>query len=354
MPCYHPRIAFPTELLPSGKWKFVPSCPPENPSDFLKNYRGYQWPGWKPGMPDPVLVPCKKCFGCRLDYSRLWADRMMLEYDHWHKAIFLTLTYDNEHVVPVIDPATGEYIHLTLWKKDVSDFLKRLRGRKRFEDRKIRFFCSGEYGEHTARPHYHLIIFNVSVEDFPDREYHGRNELNQVYFASEELAQIWNKGFILLAETSWNTFAYVSRYVLKKSRHWFHPDFLGCAPEFSLMSRNPGLGAFYFEDHPEFKDLDVLYIEGCDKDIRVPKYNLDRLYKDSPEEYAVLKQQRRQGYIDAQLVKLSQTTISELEVLENQENSKLGRIGSIISDRLVESDDFDLLSDLQSRIIHSV
>ena len=53
-------------------------------------------PQLKQMYPGSIAIPCGHCIGCRLDYSRSWADRMMLELDHTKKAVFVTLTYDNE------------------------------------------------------------------------------------------------------------------------------------------------------------------------------------------------------------------------------------------------------------------
>ena len=75
--------------------------------------------------PRCIKIPCGHCLGCRLDYSRQWADRMILELDHTGKGCFLTLTYNDENVPRVFDD--DEYYGLTLSKKDCQDFMKRLR-----------------------------------------------------------------------------------------------------------------------------------------------------------------------------------------------------------------------------------
>ena len=72
-----------------------------------------------------VLVPCRHCLGCRIDYSRMWANRMCLELKDNPNAIFVTLTYDNEHL-PLIassDPvASGSEFVATLSKRDFQLF----------------------------------------------------------------------------------------------------------------------------------------------------------------------------------------------------------------------------------------
>lgn len=48
--------------------------------------------------PNIISLPCGKCIGCRLDYSRQWADRLMLELQYHDSAYFITLTYNDDHV----------------------------------------------------------------------------------------------------------------------------------------------------------------------------------------------------------------------------------------------------------------
>lgn len=45
-----------------------------------------------------ILVPCQRCIGCRLDYSREWAIRCMKEAECHTDNWFLTLDYDDEHL----------------------------------------------------------------------------------------------------------------------------------------------------------------------------------------------------------------------------------------------------------------
>ena len=65
-------------------------------------------------------MPCRQCTGCRTEYARQWAMRLVLEEELWDNNIFITLTYDNEHLPE----------HNTLVKKDFQLFMKRLRKKK--------------------------------------------------------------------------------------------------------------------------------------------------------------------------------------------------------------------------------
>ena len=46
-----------------------------------------------------ALLPCGKCEYCRKQIADQWATRIELEAKEWDDVIFLTLTYDDEHIV---------------------------------------------------------------------------------------------------------------------------------------------------------------------------------------------------------------------------------------------------------------
>lgn len=102
---------------------------------------------------DYIDIPCGHCLECRLEYSRMWADRCMLEALDHKENCFITLTYDDLNI-PLVDgvrPDTGEVTKFkTLDKRDLQLFVKRLRKRLG-GDVKIRYFACGEYGEQTLR-----------------------------------------------------------------------------------------------------------------------------------------------------------------------------------------------------------
>ena len=199
MSCYHPLIAAPSgEKTKLGKDKYKILGAAEDFEEIRRNEVG-------------ILIPCGKCIGCRLDYSRRWADRMMLELETAGCGVFLTLTYDNDNILWLDDNESGEKVG-TLVKRDCQLFMKRLR--KYYGDLSIRFFLAGEYGDKTKRPHYHCIFFGVSLINIGDCIYFGKNELGQNYYTSENLTRIWSKGHVLVANVSWQTCAYVARYIL--------------------------------------------------------------------------------------------------------------------------------------------
>lgn len=322
MSCYHPLVGFPSGQVnqETGKEKLIIK------KDYLKNHDLEDV-----NKNNGILIPCGHCIGCRLDYSRKWADRMMLELETEKKGVFLTLTYNNENCPWSQFTEDGIPIYGTLVKRDFQLFMKRLRkyyGWKK--DLKLRFFASGEYGTKNFRPHYHAIIFGLGLSDIDDHKPIGRNDIGQTYYFSQELQEIWNRGYVLVTDVSYETCAYVARYVTKK----MSGDKAICysernvVPEFSLMSRRPGIGSRYLELNPDCLDYESINIstpEGGRK-IMIPKYFLDKLELKDPERYDRMKMQRRKLASDKMLLELSKTDLGLAEYLEKKEEIRKSKI----------------------------
>lgn len=110
------------------------------------------------------LVPCGKCFECLKQKQNDYFVRIYEELTQSSKACMVTLTYAPQNVPYFL--IDGKKF-LTVWKDDVKSWMKRFRTNyERATGDKIgRFFLCSEYGEHTHRPHYHCLFFNMSVKD---------------------------------------------------------------------------------------------------------------------------------------------------------------------------------------------
>lgn len=324
MSCYHPLHAIPNGKTINGKTNYR----------FLSDLYLATHPELEKQC---TLIPCGQCLGCRLDYSRQWADRCMLELQYHDSSYFVTLTYDEAHV-PVeyyADKATGEaFPSLTLRKRDFQLFMKRLR--KRFSDDHIRFFMAGEYGSETFRPHYHAILFGLHLNDL--RPY-KRSPQGYHYYNSDSLQSCWLDhdgnpiGFVVVGEVTWDTCAYTARYIMKKQKgaaSRVYSDF-ALEPEFTLMSRKPGIARQYYDDHPDIYETQKINISTSKggRQMRPPRY-FDKLFDlEHPEEMAKIKAQRKDVASALQSLKLEQTSLSEHDFLEVQERSKEARIKSL-------------------------
>lgn len=249
------------------------------------------------------IIPCGQCIGCRLERSRQWANRIVLEMKEYpeEKNWFITLTYDDEHIPTkeVTNTETGEKkIGLTLNKKDLQDFLKRLRSRweNKYDHQGIRYFACGEYGETTNRPHYHLCIMNLPITT-ELKKLNTKDE--NALWTNEEIEKTWGQGNIAIGKLNWETAAYTARYIMKKqlgqNAEWFY-KMQAKEPEFTVMSRKPGIGQKYYQKNKEkIYNYDEITIpkKGGAKKIKPPKY-FDRMYKDENEEkMEKLKEKRK-------------------------------------------------------------
>lgn len=265
-----------------------------------------------------IDLPCSQCIGCRIDRSRDWALRCMFEASQYNYNSFITLTFDDEHL-----DQDG-----SLDKKDFQNFMKELRrqylGTRRHKVNglsetieKIRYFHCGEYGEacfncglprdkhtcnkyiaHLGRPHHHACIFNL---DFQDKIL-IKEEDNIKQYVSPSLAKIWKKGLHSIGNVTFQSAAYVARYVCKKvtgarSEEYYKKvdprsgQLKKVIPEYITMSRRPGIGKDWYEKY--YEDLfpkDFITHDG--KTFRVPKFYCKLFEETYPVEYQRIKERR--------------------------------------------------------------
>ncbi|QXN75193.1 replication initiator protein [Microvirus mar39] len=263
MSCFNPKKAWklkfnglPEHVAPQQfeKQKKITFKRPQNIEDYTE-----------------IEIPCGYCLGCRLDHANSWALRIMCESLSHKKNCFITLTYDNAHL-------NINQNHMTLVKKDMQDFIKRLRERTK---QKLSYFLCGEYGTKTHRPHGHAIIFGYEPDDL---KLHRFSATENKMFTSEKLADIWGKGYVCVQELNYNTACYVARYVQKKSgltptkklytgetefkekidertgelytsiinkTKIEKTDKYGREKEFIIMSKKPAIGLKYWEENKE-------------------------------------------------------------------------------------------------------
>lgn len=115
-----------------------------------------------------LLVPCGKCCECKKRYQNDWMLRINEEIKAvGYKAVFVTLTYNNDSVPRVWDKVTG-CCYFSVCKRHVQNVIKRFRTnfkRKFGNDAPLRYFLTSEYGPRTCRPHYHAIFFGLDKSD---------------------------------------------------------------------------------------------------------------------------------------------------------------------------------------------
>lgn len=232
------KYAFPELRFSPKKWNVTP----ENIDKYVVVDRST-------GQTFPIFiqVPCGKCELCRDKRSRDWSFRATCETaTSTSRPLFLTLTYNNEHL-----PKCG------IFKEEIQLFMKRLRVRldRLHIKHNIRYFAVGEYGTKSARPHYHMILWN-----FPDCY-----PLSTIHSKLKFVEQCWTHcshdkydkkgapiteslGFCYCVPCEKGAIGYVMKYMRKEL---VQPK--GKNPVFFLSSRkNGGIGSAYARQYKEF------------------------------------------------------------------------------------------------------
>lgn len=193
-----------------------------------------------------LSVPCGRCAICLQNRRNDWIIRLREEQKNHNSSIFLTLTYSDENL----------YRNDCGWpsvnKEHVQLFLKRLR---RKLTKKIRYYCVGEYGGKTGRPHYHLILFNMTRDD------------------EKYIIDSWHYGSIHLGTVTIASISYVAKYHISKTQYPANSD-----PPFVTMSRRPGIGASYVEKMKNYHNVHNSYYTEFQQKKRLPRYYKEKLY----------------------------------------------------------------------------
>ena len=258
MPCHSPLLAVRRE----GGVKIIRKDPKHNTNDSL-------------------LLPCGKCIGCRLEYSKQWAVRCMHEAQMWKENSFVTLTY-NEENLPYGSTLVPEH------------FTRFIRALRKTTADPIRYFMCGEYGENFSRPHYHAILFNYWPED--------AEEIGQWYH-SEKLQSVWRKGFVTIGHVTFDSAAYTARYVLKKMTgrvaelHYQKVveetgEIIQLQPEYSRMSNRPGIGNAWIKKYVSDVYPDDFVVHDGRK-MKAPRYYDKFLQDTNPELFEKLSAIRK-------------------------------------------------------------
>jgi len=270
MPCYHPIDAWRRE----GEAKLSFSY---RPGDRLNG---------------DLKVPCGRCIGCRLERSKQWAIRCVHEATLHKKNSFITLTFSPE----ALELRKNQW---SLNKTEFQKFMKRLRKKCG----KVRFYHCGEYGEMCGncqksryhcicgtrqikilgRPHYHACLFGY---DFPDKELYKQTDAGSRLYTSKILSELWPHGFSTIGDVTFESAAYVARYIMKKingdlaENHYVqHQTGEILLPEYTTMSRRPGIGKDYLNKY--FDDIyphDHVIMNG--KKLKPPRY-YDKILKET-------------------------------------------------------------------------
>lgn len=234
-----------------------------------------------------MYVPCGHCVLCRIAHSREWAVRITHELSYHSSAVFLTLTYDNDHYPgPVSD--YGPIAPGSISKYELQIYFKRVR-RSLERNKRIKYFACGEYGETDGRPHYHAIVFGL------DRCNHCmycnyKYRINQVDplpgTGCYILFKAWCKGFIYVGTVTFDSARYVADYT-NKSQYRHNNFFIAKQRPFQLQSR--GLGLQFVLDNSDYL-IDKLGCTIRGVNVGLPKYYRKKLGISTDDMYNASKE----------------------------------------------------------------
>lgn len=293
--------------------------------------------------PKVMLIPCGQCIGCRIRQREDWTTRIELEARDYPKeeVWFITLTYDDDHV-PGMIVKTGEIMRKVqyTWKpgekrpssvqvllyEDIQKFLKRLRKAYRG---KLRYFVAGEYGEQTARPHYHMILYGWKPTDLENLYKIHHNG----YYTSKWLEDLWGMGQIQIAQAVPETYRYVAGYVTKKmyeidgkkANQYYE---LGQTKPFACMSLKPGLGDHYYQEHKKeiWRQGYIQCTNG--KRAQIPRFYEKKMEAENPERLWKIKQNRQKNAIEEKKLQLEgqdyETVLKTKERVTKKQTKKHG------------------------------
>lgn len=219
-------------------------------------------------MGEKIPVPCGRCPPCFGRRTSQWSFRLRVEARQHLVSSFVTLTYDPQFL-PKSDNGFA-----TLVKRDLQLFFKNLRQinkRKYGIEKKVIYYAAGEYGTHTFRPHYHIILFNVPNGAVLDAWTRDRSPIGHVHFGSVSDASV---GYCL---------KYINKKLINKKRHARDDR----QKEFQLCSK--GIGAAYLtpqmvkwhKDDPA--DRCLVMLEDGQK-VSLPRYFREKIFNEDEKQ----------------------------------------------------------------------
>lgn len=261
-----------------------------------------------------VEVPCGNCLACKYDYSKQWSLRNLKELEHSRSGYFITLTYSDSFLT-----FSEKHNIATLVPFELSDFIKKYRTfqKSKYNNDNIRFFACGEYGDHTFRPHYHVLLYNAVI---PDLEFFTSSHGNS-YYLSREMQRIWKHGNIIIGDITVESASYVAGYCTKKVEGYDSKLYqeLDVQPEFLRMSRRPGIGYLDNDTVLSLYEHDEIFGKNGVR-MKPPRYYdkiLEKLNPDLLEDVKDFRLEKMFNY-RRNLKRLTDLDLNEYRELENE------------------------------------
>lgn len=238
---------------------------------------------YNPDIDDLKIHRCGYCLSCRKRRAMQFAIRASHEAKYWDNIAFVNLSYDNDFIEPSkLFPFTGN-----LCRAHLTNFFKSLRT----YGLNIKYLCAGEYGDNTFRPHYHCIIFGLSVDDpiFTQKVWSDKKK------AWICRCKFWKFGDVVVGNVRPGGYFYITKYLTKADFTKQLRDKMRKAGQtLPFLGISNGVGFRYFLKRPHyFMQSGFMMCNG--KKVPIPDYYKEKYFETYSENYVIndykLKQQ---------------------------------------------------------------
>lgn len=211
-------------------------------------------------------VPCGTCPRCRLNRQRDWTFRLSIERDASDFVFWLTLTFDDVHLVQVMSSEKAA-------REPSRHFLESIR--KKFPELSVKHYLVTEYGDGTDRWHHHCLLFVKSPGMTLQEKLSDEKKLHEFIGCNDwdrSKNTCWPFGGVQRQPLHSGVFPYVTNYVNKpellNKEHKIRP--------FTRISRGIGLDYLSRVDTRRLKFGDpIVWFQGTKKVL--PRYYREKL-----------------------------------------------------------------------------
>ena len=198
-----------------------------------------------------------------------------------------------------------------------------------------------EYGSQTLRPHYHLIIFGLPLDEQLFVKI-GNNANGDALWTTPQLdnikskdcwtvrrpigdrtAPVYRAGNITVGEVTFQSISYVARYTMKKANKTYDSDWWYKSQGLDIegISQSQDLGKWYYDLHKEeIYENDIVPVLGNNGNFSKPPKSFDRLYKkEFPQKYEEVIKRRKEKLLTNMMQEEMQTDMDYLSILKSKE-----------------------------------
>lgn len=174
-----------------------------------KHYKPYSAPFFSSTIRPYIEVPCGWCLNCRVDKRNYLEECCNFEYKNFGCGTFLTLTYDDNHIIDLITKDKNGSPVASLKRDHARNFVKSIRNwirnhsfSNKYCNKNFKVLYVGEYGSKGTvfdRPHFHFLVFGLDFD-----------------YCKKLFQKFWQYGFIYSLPILKGGIRYVLKYIDKQ------------------------------------------------------------------------------------------------------------------------------------------